>query len=36
LVEHGLRRTADGLRIAFKRIDLVNSEAELDGVVCIF
>ena len=36
LVEHRLRRTADGLRIAFKRIDLVNSEAELDGVVCIF
>jgi 3-phenylpropionate/cinnamic acid dioxygenase small subunit len=36
LVEHRLRRTADGLRIALKRIDLVNSEAELDGVVCIF
>jgi benzoate/toluate 1,2-dioxygenase subunit beta len=36
LVEHRLRRTADGLRIAFKRIDLVNSEAELDGIVCIF
>jgi 3-phenylpropionate/cinnamic acid dioxygenase small subunit len=36
LVEHHLRRTADGLRIALKRIDLVNSEAELDGVVCIF
>lgn len=36
LVEHRLRRTADGLRIAAKRVDLVNSEAELDGIVCIF
>src|SRR6267142_6795088 len=36
LVEHRLRRTADGLRIGAKRIALVNSEAELDGVVCIF
>lgn len=36
LVEHRLRRTADGLRIAAKRIDLVNSEAELDGLVCLF
>jgi 3-phenylpropionate/cinnamic acid dioxygenase small subunit len=36
LVEHRLRRTRDGLRIAAKRIDLVNSEAELDGIVCIF
>jgi 3-phenylpropionate/cinnamic acid dioxygenase small subunit len=35
-VEHRLRRTADGLRIAAKRVDLVNSEAELDGIVCIF
>jgi hypothetical protein len=36
LVEHRLRRSADGLRIAVKRIDLVNSEAELDGIVCLF
>jgi len=36
LVEHRLRRTAEGLRIGAKRIALVNSEAELDGVVCIF
>ena len=36
LVEHRLRRTAGGLRIAAKRVELVNSEAELDGVVCIF
>src|SRR5262245_48124351 len=36
LVEHRLRRTAAGFRIAGKRIDLVNSEAELDGIVCIF
>jgi 3-phenylpropionate/cinnamic acid dioxygenase small subunit len=36
LVEHRLRRTRDGLRIAAKRVDLVNSEAELDGIVCLF
>ena len=36
LVEHRLRRAASGLRIAAKRIDLVNSEAELDGIVCLF
>ena len=36
LVEHRLRPTGDGLRIAAKRVDLVNSEAELDGVVCLF
>ena len=36
VVEHRLRRTAEGLRIAAKRIDLVNSEAELDGIVCLF
>lgn len=36
LIEHRLRRTRDGLRIAAKRIDLVNSEAELDGIVCLF
>jgi 3-phenylpropionate/cinnamic acid dioxygenase small subunit len=36
LVEHRLRRTRDGFRIAAKRIDLVNSEAELDGIVCLF
>ena len=35
-VEHRLRRTGDELRIAAKRIDLVNSEAELDGIVCLF
>lgn len=36
LVEHRLRRTADGLRIAAKRVDLANSEAELEGVVALF
>jgi 3-phenylpropionate/cinnamic acid dioxygenase small subunit len=36
LVEHRLRHTADGFRIAAKRVDLVNSEAELDGIVSIF
>ena len=35
-VAHRLRRTSGGLRIAAKRIDLVNSEAELDGIVCLF
>jgi 3-phenylpropionate/cinnamic acid dioxygenase small subunit len=35
-VEHRLRRTPDGLRIAAKRVDLVNSEAELEGIVCLF
>jgi benzoate/toluate 1,2-dioxygenase beta subunit len=35
-VEHRLRRTAAGFRIAAKRVDLVNAEAELDGIVCIF
>jgi len=32
LVEHRLRRAEGGLRIAAKRVDLVNSEAELDGI----
>jgi benzoate/toluate 1,2-dioxygenase beta subunit len=36
VVEHRLRRTAAGIRIAAKRVDLVNSEAELDGIVCLF
>jgi 3-phenylpropionate/cinnamic acid dioxygenase small subunit len=36
VVEHRLRRTSGGLRIAAKRIDLVNSEAELDGIGCLF
>lgn len=31
-VEHRLRRSPAGLRIAAKRVDLVNSEAELDGI----
>jgi benzoate/toluate 1,2-dioxygenase beta subunit len=31
-VEHRLRRTPAGLKIAAKRVDLVNSEAELDGI----
>ena len=35
-VEHRLRRTPDGLRIAAKRIDLVDSESELDGIVGLF
>ena len=36
LVEHTLRRTSEGLRIAAKRVDLVNSEAELDGITVLF
>jgi benzoate/toluate 1,2-dioxygenase beta subunit len=35
-VEHRLRRTPGGLRIAAKRVDLVNSEAELEGIACLF
>jgi 3-phenylpropionate/cinnamic acid dioxygenase small subunit len=36
LVEHHLRRVPQGLRIAHKRINLVNSEGELDGVAILF
>ncbi|MGH8739329.1 MAG: aromatic-ring-hydroxylating dioxygenase subunit beta [Burkholderiales bacterium] len=36
LVEHQLRRANGGFRIARKRVDLVNSEAELDGVAILF
>lgn len=36
LVEHRLRRTAGGLRIVHKRVDLVNSEGELDGIAILF
>ena len=36
LVEHRLRRVPQGLRIARKRVDLVNSEGELDGVAILF
>ena len=36
LVEHELRRAGDGFRIARKRVDLVNSEAELDGIAILF
>ena len=36
LVEHRLRRASDGFRIAHKRVDLVNSEAELDGIAILF
>lgn len=32
LVEHRLRRNNAGYRIARKRVDLVNSEGELDGI----
>ena len=32
LVEHRLRRNNDAFRIAHKRVDLVNSEGELDGI----
>ena len=34
--EHRLRRTDAGLRIAAKRVDIVNSEAELDGIAFLF
>jgi benzoate/toluate 1,2-dioxygenase beta subunit len=36
LVEHRLRRSGGGYRIAHKRVDLVNSEAELDGIAILF
>jgi benzoate/toluate 1,2-dioxygenase beta subunit len=36
LVEHRLRRTSGGLRIARKRVELVNSEGELEGVTILF
>ena len=36
LVEHRLRRADGDLRIAAKRIDLPNSESELDGITCLF
>ena len=36
LVEHQLRRAGDAFRIARKRVDLVNSEAELDGIAILF
>ena len=36
LVEHRLRRAGGSYRIAHKRVDLVNSEAELDGIAILF
>ena len=36
LVEHRLRREGDSYRIAHKRVDLVNSEGELDGIAILF
>jgi 3-phenylpropionate/cinnamic acid dioxygenase small subunit len=36
LVEHRLRRAGDTFRIAHKRVDLVNSEGELDGIAILF
>jgi benzoate/toluate 1,2-dioxygenase beta subunit len=36
LVEHRLRRVKGGFRIAHKRVDLVNSEGELDGITVLF
>jgi 3-phenylpropionate/cinnamic acid dioxygenase small subunit len=35
-VEHRLRATDEGLRIVSKRVDLVNSESDLDGIAFIF
>lgn len=35
LVEHRLRRERDSFRIARKRIDLVNSEGELEGLAIL-
>jgi 3-phenylpropionate/cinnamic acid dioxygenase small subunit len=36
LVEHRLRRAGGGFRIARKRVDLVNSEGELEGLAILF
>ena len=36
LVEHRLRRAGGGFKIARKRVDLVNSEGELDGIAILF
>ena len=35
LVEHHLRRNGDTFAIAHKRVDLVNSEGELDGIAVL-
>jgi benzoate/toluate 1,2-dioxygenase beta subunit len=36
LVEHELRRAGTGFKIAHKRVDLANSEGELDGIAILF
>jgi 3-phenylpropionate/cinnamic acid dioxygenase small subunit len=36
LVEHRLRRVNGSFRIAHKRVELVNSEGELDGIAILF
>ncbi|HEY1291359.1 MAG TPA: aromatic-ring-hydroxylating dioxygenase subunit beta [Burkholderiales bacterium] len=36
LVQHRLRRVNGGFKIARKRVDLVNSEGELDGIAVLF
>jgi benzoate/toluate 1,2-dioxygenase subunit beta len=36
LVEHRLRRAGESFRIAHKRVELVNSEGEIDGVAILF
>jgi len=36
LVEHRLRRAGEAFKIARKRVDLVNSEGELEGVAILF
>jgi hypothetical protein len=35
LVQHRLRRNNGSFRIAHKRVDLVNSEGELDGIAIL-
>lgn len=36
LVEHRLRRAGESYRIVHKRVDLANSEGELDGISILF
>ena len=35
LVEHRLRKSGDTFQIAHKRIDLINSEGEIDGIAIL-
>lgn len=36
LVEHRLRQAGDDFKIAYKRVDLIDCDAELDGITILF